>query len=135
MKEKDTLDKAISLLADLNSHGYSSEDIKEVIIHMWIEHTDEPLSIGPISKITTSNVTTTKLTAQKSSENKKNPELSTYMKQYKIADDPYYQDQDTYDVQSRIYELNKLIDKALVEGNRKAFMKYSKERNILMLEA
>lgn len=43
--KKDVFDKAISLLEELDNQGYTEEAIKEVIIRMWIESTDEPLSI------------------------------------------------------------------------------------------
>ncbi len=42
--EKDTLDTAISLLCELHNMGCTEEEIKEVIIRMWIEHTDETLT-------------------------------------------------------------------------------------------
>jgi len=119
MKE-DTLDKAISLLGELHSIGYTEEEIKEVIIQMWLEHTDEPLSISDINP------------TDHWSDYWKKPqqELSTYMKMYKVVDDT----QDTYDVKGRIKALDKLIDKALEARDRKAFTKYTRERNMLKLE-
>ena len=119
---EDTLDRAISILGELHNMGCTEEEIKEVIIRMWIEHTDEPLSIGDINP--------TNHWGDYWREPKQ--ELSTYMKMYKVVDDT--QDQDTYDVKGRICELDKLIDKSLATGDRAAFMKYSKERNMLRLE-
>ncbi len=43
-------------------------------------------------------------------------------------------EQDTYDIKGRIKELDKLIDKALEARDRKAFTKYTRERNMLKLE-
>jgi uncharacterized protein YpiB (UPF0302 family) len=115
--EKDTLDTAISLLCELHSMGCTEDDIKEVILQMWLAHTDEPLSISDINPT-----------------NQKKPEqnLSTYMQMYKIVDDT--NEQDTYDIKGRIKMLDKLIDNALEARDRKAFTKHTQERNLLMLE-
>lgn len=43
-------------------------------------------------------------------------------------------DSKPYDIQGRINTLDKLIDKSLAVRDKTSFMKYSKERNILMLE-
>ena len=117
---EDTLDRAISILGELHNMGCTEEEIKEVIIRMWIEHTDEPLSIGDINP--------TNHWGDYWREPKQ--ELSTYMKMYKVVDDT----QDTYDVKGRIKALDKLIDKALEARDRKAFTKYTRERNMLKLE-
>lgn len=120
--EKDTLDTAISLLCELHSMGCTEDDIKEVILQMWLAHTDEPLSISDINP------------TNHWGDYWKKPEqnLSTYMQMYKIVDDT--NEQDTYDIKGRIKALDKLIDKALEARDRKAFTKYTRERNMLKLE-
>lgn len=39
-------DKAMELLDMLDDEGFSEDEIKEIIIRMWLETTDEPLQIG-----------------------------------------------------------------------------------------
>ena len=39
-------DKAMELLDMLDDEGFSEDEIKEIIIRMWFETTDEPLQIG-----------------------------------------------------------------------------------------
>lgn len=39
-------DKAMELLDMLDDEGLSEDEIKEIIIRMWLETTDEPLQIG-----------------------------------------------------------------------------------------
>lgn len=39
-------DKAMELLDMLDDEGFSKDEIKEIIIRMWLETTDEPLQIG-----------------------------------------------------------------------------------------
>jgi hypothetical protein len=116
----DILEKAVGILEDLHKSELTKEEIKEVIIRMWLEHTDDPLSISDINP------------TNHWGDYWKKPEqnLSTYMKMYKVVDDT----QDTYDVKGRIKALDKLIDNALEARDRKAFTKYTRERNMLKLE-
>jgi Ser/Thr protein kinase RdoA (MazF antagonist) len=39
-------DKAMELLDMLDDEGFSEDEIKEIIIRMWLETTDGPLQIG-----------------------------------------------------------------------------------------
>ena len=39
-------DKAMELLDMLDDEGFSEDEIKKIIIRMWLETTDEPLQIG-----------------------------------------------------------------------------------------
>lgn len=42
---EDVFDKAITLLDELTTEGRSDEQIKEIIVRMWLETTTEPLII------------------------------------------------------------------------------------------
>lgn len=45
LKDNGVFDRAIELLDQLDSEGFSDDEIKEIIIRMWLETTDEPLHI------------------------------------------------------------------------------------------
>jgi hypothetical protein len=46
LKDNGVFDRAIEILDQLNNEGFSNDEIKEIIIRMWLETTDEPLQIG-----------------------------------------------------------------------------------------
>jgi len=44
-KDNGVFDRAIELLDQLDSEGFNDNEIKEIIIRMWLETTDEQLHI------------------------------------------------------------------------------------------
>jgi len=45
LKDNGVFDRAIELLDQLNDEGFSDDDIKEIIVRMWLEITTEPLHL------------------------------------------------------------------------------------------